>query len=91
MAFQKGGIDEHQKKGAFTLTARSFLWLSYKKQDGTIVKLEPGIAEAFAEFAKKEDDVKILADKVSSILTMNDYCVNILKQKTYKSRKEEGR
>jgi hypothetical protein len=32
MAFQKGGIDEHQKKGAFTLTARSFLWLSYKKQ-----------------------------------------------------------
>ena len=46
---------------------------------------------AIREFAKKEDDVKILADKVSSILTMNDYCVNILKQKTYKSRKEEGR
>lgn len=28
--------------------------LSYKKQDGTIVTLEAGIAEAFAEFAKKE-------------------------------------
>lgn len=28
--------------------------LSYKKQDGTIVDLDAGIAEAFAEFAKKE-------------------------------------
>lgn len=28
--------------------------LSYRKKDGTIVTLEPGIAEAFAEFAKKE-------------------------------------
>lgn len=28
--------------------------LSYKKQDGTIVTLAPGIAEAFEEFAKKE-------------------------------------
>ncbi len=28
--------------------------LTYKKQDGTEVTLEPGIAEAFAEFAKKE-------------------------------------
>lgn len=28
--------------------------LSYKKQDGTIITLESGIAEAFAEFAKKE-------------------------------------
>lgn len=28
--------------------------LSYKKQDGTEVTLSPGIAEAFAEFAKKE-------------------------------------
>lgn len=28
--------------------------LSYKKQDGTIVELAPGIAEAFIEFAKKE-------------------------------------
>lgn len=28
--------------------------LSYKKQDGTIVDLAPGIAEAFIEFAKRE-------------------------------------
>ena len=28
--------------------------LSYKKQDGTIVTLAPGIAEAFIEFAKRE-------------------------------------
>ena len=28
--------------------------LSYMKQDGTETLLEPGIAEAFAEFAKKE-------------------------------------
>ena len=40
-------------------------------------------------FAKSEDEVKKIADRVSSILTMNDYCVNVLKEKTYKSRKEE--
>ena len=40
-------------------------------------------------FAKSEDDVKIVAYKVSAILTMNDYCVNVLKEKTYESRKEE--
>ena len=40
-------------------------------------------------FARSEDEVKIIADKVSSILTMNDYCVNVLKDKTYESRKEE--
>ena len=28
--------------------------LSYMKRDGTEALLEPGIAEAFAEFAKKE-------------------------------------
>lgn len=28
--------------------------LSYKKKDGTIAELQPGIAEAFTEFAKKE-------------------------------------
>lgn len=39
-------------------------------------------------FAKSEDDVKRIADKVSAILTLNDYCVNILRDKTYESRKE---
>ena len=41
------------------------------------------------EFTKSEDEVKRIADKVSSILTMNDFCVNVLKEKTYDSRKEE--
>ena len=29
--------------------------LKYKKQDGSVVELEPGIAEAFEEFAKREN------------------------------------
>ena len=40
-------------------------------------------------FARSEDEVKRIADKVSAILTKNDYCVNVLKEKTYESRKEE--
>lgn len=40
-------------------------------------------------FTKSEDEVKIIADKVSSILTRNDFCVNVLKEKTYDSRKEK--
>lgn len=39
-------------------------------------------------FARSEDEVQSLSQKVSAILTMNDYCVNILKDKTYESRKE---
>lgn len=43
-------LDEH----GHLIVDHDLYRLSYKKQDGTIVKLEPGIAEAFAEFAKKE-------------------------------------
>ena len=40
-------------------------------------------------FARAEDEVRELSRKVAAILTENDYCVNVLKQKTYKSRKQE--
>ena len=40
-------------------------------------------------FANAEEKVRELSRKVAAILTENDYCVNVLKQKTYKSRKEE--
>ena len=41
------------------------------------------------EFARAEDEVQSLSKKVSAILTMNDYCVNVLKEKTYESRKDK--
>ena len=43
-------LDEH----GHLIVDHDLYQLSYKKQDGTIVKLEPGISEAFLEFAKKE-------------------------------------
>lgn len=43
-------LDEH----GHLIVDHDLYQLSYKKQDGTKVTLEPGIAEAFAEFAKKE-------------------------------------
>ena len=43
-------LDEHNH----LIVDHDLYQLSYKKQDGTIVKLAPGIAEAFEEFAKKE-------------------------------------
>lgn len=46
----ENALDEH----GHLIVDHDLYQLSYKKQDGTIVKLEPGIAEAFAEFAKKE-------------------------------------
>ena len=39
-------------------------------------------------FANSEEKVMELSRKVAAILTENDYCVNILKDKTYDSRKE---
>lgn len=46
----ENALDEH----GHLIVDHDLYQLSYKKQDGTIVHLEPGIAEAFAEFAKKE-------------------------------------
>ncbi len=46
----ENALDEH----GHLIVDHDLYQLSYKKQDGTIVKLEPGIAEAFEEFAKKE-------------------------------------
>lgn len=43
-------LDEHNH----LIVDHDLYQLSYKKQDGTIVKLTEGIAEAFIEFAKKE-------------------------------------
>ena len=44
----ENALDEH----GHLIVDHDLYQLSYKKPDGTIVKLEPGIAEAFAEFAK---------------------------------------
>lgn len=46
----ENALDEH----GHLIVDHDLYQLSYKKQDGTIVKLDPGIAEAFAEFAKRE-------------------------------------
>ena len=46
----ENALDEH----GHLIVDHDLYQLCYKKQDGTIVELEPGIAEAFAEFAKKE-------------------------------------
>ena len=46
----ENALDEH----GHLIVDHDLYQLSYKKQDGTVVTLEPGIAEAFAEFAKKE-------------------------------------
>ncbi len=46
----ENALDEH----GHLIVDHDLYQLSYKKQDGTIVKLKPGIAEAFEEFAKKE-------------------------------------
>jgi len=40
-------------------------------------------------FANVEEKVRELSRQVAAILTENDYCVNVLKQKTYESRKEK--
>lgn len=44
---------------------------------------------AIREFAASEEKVRNLSDRVAAILTKNDYCVNVLKEKTYESRKEK--
>ena len=41
------------------------------------------------EFAKSEDGCEKTATKIAAILTRNDYCVSVLRQKTYKPIKEE--
>lgn len=46
----ENALDEH----GHLIVDHDLYQLSYKKQDGTIATLEPGIAEAFAEFAKRE-------------------------------------
>lgn len=46
----QNALDEH----GHLIVDHDLYQLSYKKQDGTIVKLDPGIAEAFEEFAKRE-------------------------------------
>ena len=46
----ENALDEH----GHLIVDHDLYQLSYKKQDGTIVTLEPGIAEAFAEFAHRE-------------------------------------
>ena len=43
-------LDEHNH----LIVDHDLYQLSYKKRDGSIVNLAPGIAEAFVEFAKKE-------------------------------------
>lgn len=40
-------------------------------------------------FAEKEAKCYDVGEKVAAILTRNKYCVKVLKQKTYKSRKQE--
>ena len=47
----ENALDEH----GHLIVDHDLYQLKYKKQDGSIVELEPGIAEAFAEFAKKEN------------------------------------
>lgn len=42
-------------------------------------------------FADSEEKVRELSRKVAAILTENDYCVNVLKQKTYESSDEHDR
>lgn len=39
-------------------------------------------------FANAEEKVRELSRRVAAILTENDYCVNVLKQKTYESRND---
>lgn len=46
----ENALDEH----GHLIVDHDLYQLSYKKQDGTIATLEPGIAETFAEFAKRE-------------------------------------
>lgn len=46
----ENALDEH----GHLVVDHDLYQLSYKKQDGTVIKLQSGIAEAFAEFAKKE-------------------------------------
>lgn len=47
----ENALDEH----GHLIVDHDLYQLKYKKQDGSIVELEPGIAEAFEEFAKKEN------------------------------------
>lgn len=46
----ENALDEH----GHLIVDHDLYQLRYKKQDGTIVELDAGIAEAFAEFAKRE-------------------------------------
>ena len=46
----ENALDEH----GHLIVDHDLYQLSYKKQDGTLIKLQPGIAEAFAEFARRE-------------------------------------
>lgn len=44
---------------------------------------------AIRAFAEKEEKCRNVGERVASMLTRNEYCVKVLKQKTYKSRKQE--
>lgn len=44
---------------------------------------------AIRTFAQKEAKCHDVGEKVAAILTKNEYCKKVLKQKTYKSRKQE--
>ena len=42
-------------------------------------------------FAKAEADTRKVSRQVAAILTENDYCVNVLKEKTYRSRNKKNK
>ena len=44
---------------------------------------------AIRTFAEKEAECHDIGEKVAAILTKNEYCKKVLKQKTYKSRNQE--
>lgn len=44
---------------------------------------------AIRTFAEKEAKCRNVGERVAAILTKNEYCVKVLKQKTYKSRRQE--
>ena len=52
----------------------------------TIGKWPEDAMPAIREFATSEGKCRETSRKVAAILTENDYCVNVLKEKTYESR-----
>lgn len=66
---------------------------NYDKDDPnypwTIGKWPEDAMPAIREFATHEEKCRETSRKVAAILTENDYCVNVLKEKTYESRNQE--